>query len=233
MTRGRTWYIVRPDCGARPPGRARCFLDFSIDDLNLELLATGCRYSGTGYISHLISSAGMPCGHELVFRVPPLGVRSMFQPEDMPVGLGSWWNLRAESSWPAIDHLDHPCCAQARIVHVVRDPLRVLRSMIYTAAANWRVSLEAACKDWISANTQLLEVARRKETIICPVELRTGILDLLDLRPPPGTVVFDNPTYNRHYLGDPDDEVTKDMVADLGLLGLRVLELAKLFGYYY
>jgi len=93
----------------------------------LDIIATGAGTCGTGYVSHVLTSGGIICGHEHFFG--PNGLRD----PDMP---GKIWpdhprhTARAESSWYAAQHLDHPLISDARLIHVVRNPLHTIRSRV-------------------------------------------------------------------------------------------------------
>jgi len=67
----------------------------------------------------MVSTAGIPCGHERTFNA---GI--------------SWHYVRtgrfiAESSAFAAPYLDTPICREAKIIHIVRHPLNVIRSWLY------------------------------------------------------------------------------------------------------
>jgi len=78
----------------------------------LDYLITGTGNSATGWAAQVLTSAGVPCGHEAVYSID--GVRA----ND---------GLRADSSWLAAPHL--PCAETT--VHLVRDPLPCIRSMAH------------------------------------------------------------------------------------------------------
>lgn len=81
-----------------------------LSSLRLVIMSTG--RSGSGWIAKVLTACGVPCGHESVFTVDGL----------KPPG-----SLLADSSWCAIGHLrDIP--ENCKIVHVVRNPLSVVRS---------------------------------------------------------------------------------------------------------
>lgn len=82
-----------------------------------RLVVTGTGRCGTRYASHVLSAAGVPCGHEDVFtfRVANQGHRP------------KWGGLAADSSWLAVPFLPR---LGARVVLLVRHPLDVVRSML-------------------------------------------------------------------------------------------------------
>ncbi len=81
-----------------------------------RLLVVGTGRCGTRYASHVLSAAGVRCGHEQVFtfRVA-LGIR---QPR--------WATFTADSSWLAVPSLP----VKARTILLVRHPLDVVHSML-------------------------------------------------------------------------------------------------------
>lgn len=75
-------------------------------------LVTGVGHSGTGWAARVFSDLGHPCGHE---RWHTTGVYA---------GMGG-----PDASWMAVPRL--PILpAGVRVVHLVRDPLAVVRSML-------------------------------------------------------------------------------------------------------
>ncbi len=81
---------------------------------NLDFLVVGTGRCGTGYCSKIFTDAGRNCGHEAIFT-PKGPVRS---------------NLEGDSSWLAVPWL-HALPTDIKIVHVVRNPLKVLRSWLF------------------------------------------------------------------------------------------------------
>ena len=84
-----------------------------------RLLVTGCGRSGTGYLAALLAELGLPCGHEVVYGPELLAGAPPAWPE----------GARAESSWLAGPHL-RALPPGTRIVHLVREPLAVVRSCL-------------------------------------------------------------------------------------------------------
>lgn len=90
-----------------------------IRPMPLRLIITGLPHSGTGYISQVLTHAGLPCGHEEVYGIP--GIRDP--------GI-----LAAESSWVATVHLDK-IPEDVAIVHQVREPMAWLNSYVRAPGA--------------------------------------------------------------------------------------------------
>ena len=74
------------------------------------ILGTG--RSGTDYMCHWLNWNGVLCGHEEVYSV---------------YGYQGWGDFRAESSWVAATQ---PIESSVGLLHIVRDPLAVLRSQL-------------------------------------------------------------------------------------------------------
>jgi hypothetical protein len=94
------------DAGARKQLEAPCFV------------VTGCARSGTTYLAELFTALGLPCGHEAVFAP----ATSHF------AGFGS---RRGDSSWLAVPFLDE-LPPNTVVIHVVREPSAVIRSLVAT-----------------------------------------------------------------------------------------------------
>lgn len=75
-------------------------------------LVTGLGHSGTGWAARVFRYLGHECGHE-----------RWFGPHDSPTMNGS------DSSWLAVPHVE-TVPVGTRVIHLVRDPLSVLRSML-------------------------------------------------------------------------------------------------------
>ncbi len=80
---------------------------------NIEFVITGCGRSGTGYVSELLNSAGLKCGHESVFGIKGPGFNGN--------------HYRADASWFSAPFLsDLP--PDVKILHIVRNPAKVVSS---------------------------------------------------------------------------------------------------------
>ena len=87
-----------------------------MSDWKLKYIIAGTGRCGTGYTSRLVTELGSDCGHEDIFG--PYGV----------------WHERlskfdGDCSWMSIPYLNQ---FDGKIVHLVRDPLKVMRSKIAT-----------------------------------------------------------------------------------------------------
>jgi hypothetical protein len=88
----------------------------------LRVVVTGTGRCGTGFTSMLLSSAGLPCGHEAIFT--PMGLKGMGKKYEIRA------DLMADSSWLAAPFLDHELAKDALIVHLVRHPRDTIDSML-------------------------------------------------------------------------------------------------------
>jgi len=91
----------------------------------MDILITGTGRCGTGYISQVLTSAGVPCTHEQVFttRGWDFALECIRLRKEHPE-----WGWLAESSWLAVPFLDRPELVDMRVVHLVRHPKAVMDS---------------------------------------------------------------------------------------------------------
>ncbi len=95
-----------------------------------KILVVGAGRSGTGFMSKVITAAGIPCGHEKVFGTKTLSVWGV----DMRIALHramgpiDWEEYQAESSWLAVPWLSVLDPKQIAMVWVVRNPLKCAAS---------------------------------------------------------------------------------------------------------
>lgn len=118
----------------------------------LRYLVTGCPRSGTVFMARLLTSVGVPCGHEAVFDYRGLDaargrlagrepVESSWVSRARRDG-GRWSELppwlpdasaaEAESSYMAAPYLGDTLLDGVRVIHVVRDPVRVVQSLCHS-----------------------------------------------------------------------------------------------------
>jgi hypothetical protein len=196
--------------------------------IKLRFLATGLAHSGTGYVAKVLTSMGIVCGHEHIFRMSgPL--------EDFS-GDGPWghpWNsVQAESSWPAIEHLDHPYVKGAHIIHVVRNPLHVIESHWKTRYKVQTLDALRKCLfEFEHVNMTLLAAKERRPYSLCRVEDGPfGLARIVDR--PVWHGVFQDTSYNSHMHDRPREFSSWDIIEDQ--VGKRLPDarkLAKRLGY--
>lgn len=81
----------------------------------MKYLVVGTGRCGTGYMSKILSSSGILCGHESIFKPFYIDYKKMKKYE-------------AESSWLAVPYLDK---FNFKLIHIVRNPLKVFRSWLF------------------------------------------------------------------------------------------------------
>ena len=86
----------------------------------INILVTGTGRCGTGYMSKLLTSAGLLCGHEEIISFLVNLIR-LINNEKF-----------AESSWHAAPLLHLPFFNETTIIHAVRNPLHTIQSLIGT-----------------------------------------------------------------------------------------------------
>lgn len=102
-------------------------------------LVTGTGRCGTGYIAHVLSSAGIRCSHEGIFsphknadgiRMPPgLATDEEIMYRVRTRMANPAWSWQAESSWLAAPYLDREELQGLTVVHLVRSPKPTIDSM--------------------------------------------------------------------------------------------------------
>lgn len=85
----------------------------------LKVLVTGTGRCGTRYFSKRLTSAGIPCHHELIGLTGLRGLKDRVQK----------FNVVADSSWLAAAYLQH-IPEEVTIVHLVRHPAKVIESLM-------------------------------------------------------------------------------------------------------
>jgi len=118
----------------------------------LKYLVVGTGRCGTVYAAKLLSSVGIPCTHEAIFKHDgieaclerasgrqPLEVSYIAKLasviEEKEEGI-SWFRgnegqeVVAESSYMAAPYLDNPALKDVAIIHVVRHPMKVINSFV-------------------------------------------------------------------------------------------------------
>lgn len=116
--------------------------------MKLDFLVTGTGRCGTVYMARLLTSLGITCGHEAIFDYEGIDkakaiINGEFEPQTSYCSITNllngkeidkWYDpskTRAESSYMAAPFLQHELLKDTKIIHVVRDPLKVLSSHIF------------------------------------------------------------------------------------------------------
>lgn len=119
--------------------------------MKLKYLIVGTGRSGTVFMARLLTSLGIPCGHESVFNIEGLErARRILEGYAAPTlsytSTVSWSNgkkhedfdwladvsaIEADSSYMSAPFLNDVILAQTKIIHVVRDPSKVVHSFCH------------------------------------------------------------------------------------------------------
>lgn len=91
--------------------------DFEIKNKKIAILITGTGRCGTGYMAKLLTSAGLPCGHEEIFSFT-INKDRLINNEKI-----------GESSWLAAPFLASSYLDSTTIIHAVRHPLHTIQSL--------------------------------------------------------------------------------------------------------
>lgn len=111
-------HVARGADDSLPPGLRSMMPPMALP----HFLVTGCARSGTGYIATVLTSLGVPCGHERVFCPSHLDGRDeLVWPDELP----------GESSWLAAPYLAN-LPDDLPVLHQVREPVAFLRSKVRT-----------------------------------------------------------------------------------------------------
>ena len=112
--------------------------------MKLKYLVTGTGRCGTVFMARLLTSVGIPCGHESVFDFNGLelakkrinGEADIILSEiaktnhgnDVPFPVENLGAIQAESSYMAAPFLSEDVLADTKIIHIVREPVKVVHS---------------------------------------------------------------------------------------------------------
>jgi len=91
----------------------------------LYFVIVGTGRCGSVSFANLLSSVGIPCSHERIFGNQGINLSSKKNSE-----VSGFHNdfILAESSYMAVPYLDNKILKDALIIHVVRDPIKVILS---------------------------------------------------------------------------------------------------------
>jgi hypothetical protein len=107
--------------------------------MRLKFIVTGTGRSGTVYMARVLTSLGVPCGHESVFTQDKerkiMGrLYGFVEPTISDVADNHGWleisELVADSSYMAVPYLGHEEIQEIPVIHVVREPLSVISSFV-------------------------------------------------------------------------------------------------------
>jgi hypothetical protein len=118
-----------------------------LDIKKLNYVVAGTGRSGTVFMAKLLTSLGIPCGHETIFQCDGMeyNLARLQNSPEMPslsvsmvakrASINETWfgknrRIEADSSYMAAPFLDHACLTETKIIHVVRHPLKVINSFV-------------------------------------------------------------------------------------------------------
>lgn len=90
--------------------------------MDIKYIVTGTGRCGTMFMSKFLTSAGINCGHELIFTND--GISAARQ------NIKSYNNFEADSSYMAAPYLQSDLLSNSRIIHIVREPMMVINSFV-------------------------------------------------------------------------------------------------------
>jgi len=97
-------------------------------NLRLKFIIAGTGRCGTVYVAKLLTLLGIPCSHERIFTNKGLEKSKNDSNVSVWAGLRTPSKIVAEASYMAVPYLDHPSLKYATIIHLVRDPIKVIQS---------------------------------------------------------------------------------------------------------
>lgn len=106
----------------------------------IHFLIVGTGRCGTVYMAKLLTEMGIPCGHERIFGYEGLeeahkvlakgGDNSIVSRRSNLQSPGLTHHLTAESSFMAVPFMREPCLSKTKVIHVVRNPIKVIFSFV-------------------------------------------------------------------------------------------------------
>lgn len=89
--------------------------------MSIKYIVTGTGRCGTMFMSKYLTSAGIECGHEKIFTNSGIAsaIKNLYKS-----------NLDADASYMAAPFLDYTLFKKAKIIHLVRDPIKVINSFV-------------------------------------------------------------------------------------------------------
>lgn len=123
---------------------------YKVSDNKLKYVVVGTGRCGTVYMAKLLTSLGIPCGHECIFSCEGLIAAKEKLSGKLPIEMslisklghyaeeleGQQWlgdnsNIIAESSYMAVPFLQDKCLEDTKIIHVIRNPVKVINSFVH------------------------------------------------------------------------------------------------------
>jgi hypothetical protein len=226
----------------------------------LKFLVSGTGRSGTVFMARYLTSLGLPCGHEAIFTPEGLaGAKSRLVGNKMiqssHVATRDGHNIDpakivADSSYLSAPFLDSELVSSAKVIHVVRNPLKVISSTMIDAnfftdqsqkpylnlVENYipplrttKTKIEKAMVYYTLWNRLVIEKSKNKEYMRIRVERDVGkkLWDFLEITEEPKKV-FENKKVNSWNVRQRD--LTVEDLPD-GQIKQEFIDISKEFGY--
>ena len=160
-----------------------------------KFLITGMGHSGTGCVSQALTSVGIPCTHEGVRRgefVEPHGAGG-YPLEAIEADSNCYMSMPGNFELPFFE--------RATIIHLVRDPIKVIRSCCDKQyRLGKKVDVLAWVREWIDRN--LYVEARHVPRPYHMFRIEDGPARLMEIVGKPGVEPHWDPIYNKHNQGN-------------------------------
>jgi len=104
--------------------------------MSIKYIVTGTGRCGAKFMSKFLTSAGIKCGHEVIFFNGGI--------EEARKNILLHEDLEADSSYMAAPYLNCDILSNAKIIHVVREPMKVINSFV--ACFLYFLSSTPSCK---------------------------------------------------------------------------------------
>ena len=108
--------------------------------IDLQYLVVGTGRCGTLYMAKLLTAMGVPCSHESLFNWQGIKYAVCALKDEIPTQaseVSTRWNHHikaqnavAEASCLAVPFLNHPICRNVPVIHLVRNPIKVIDSFV-------------------------------------------------------------------------------------------------------
>jgi len=235
---------------------------------DLKYLVVGLPRSGTTYMARLLASVNVMCGHESIFT--PNGLEEaknkILYGQRISTSLVSninvlenqkyddWFDpekIQAESSYMAAPYLNDECIIDSKIIHVVRNPLKVISSLYfdliffnYDQMDEWKAfvlnhlpelkliknEIERACYFYLCWNQMIEKSKYTKEYLLHKVEnqCNQNLIDFLKIEHP--KTFFSNTTMNS-WKKDRQKDITFNDIPN-GTIKKDFIEMSIKYGYF-
>lgn len=118
-----------------------------IMSIKLKYILTGTGRCGTNYMARFFTDLGINCGHEAIFNTDGISQAVKKLNGNVKIetshcsrfdiiknqAIKKWFsdqNLKADCSYMAVPFLSHACLSDAKLIHIIRNPLLTLGSFV-------------------------------------------------------------------------------------------------------